>query len=415
MLILITNDPRPSAWGSTSAIAALLGRPESGSPEAEMWLGAHAGSPARIVDPALVGGYQDLAAWIKAEPEAALGSRLATTGRLPFLLKILAAAAPLSLQAHPTPDQAAAGYGRENLAGIPVDAPNRNYRDPYHKPELIVALSDRFDALCGFLPTADTRVILNELRRLDATDTHPRPELLDAFAGRLKAADPLPATVGWLLGGSEEVEHLVAHVVRLAVRAASTDQRGTAPAAAFETVRQLARDYPADPGVIVGLLVHRVSLVRGQALFLPAGNIHAYLQGLGLELMAASDNVIRGGLTSKHIDVPELLDVLDFSPIPVPFLVPEEPAPGVRVFRPAVPDFVLIEVTLKDTSVELPIHGPAVALSTAGQAELVGRRSSTAVRRGEACYVTPEEERLRLRGAGEFFIATTGDDTLDAS
>ncbi|MGB7982088.1 MAG: mannose-6-phosphate isomerase, class I [Candidatus Nanopelagicales bacterium] len=408
MLILITNDPRPYAWGSTSAIAALLGRPESGLPEAELWLGAHPGSPARILDPAAVGGYQDLAAWIKAEPEAALGSRLASTGRLPFLLKILAAAAPLSLQAHPTPDQAAAGFERENLAGIPVDAPNRNYRDPHHKPEILVALSDRFEALCGFLPTADIQGILHELRQLDATAPHPRPDLLDAFAGRLDAADPLPETVSWLLGGSEDVESLVAHVVRLAVRASNRDQPGAVPAAAFETVRQLARDYPADPGVIVGLLVHRVSLVRGQALFLPAGNIHAYLQGLGLEVMAASDNVLRGGLTSKHIDVPELLDVLDFSPIPVPFLIPEEPTPGVRVFRPAVPDFVLLEVTLKDTTVELPIHGPAVVLSTAGQAELVGHRSSTALRRGEACYATPEEERLRLRGAGEFFIATPG-------
>lgn len=187
------------------------------------------------------------------------------------------------------------------------------------------------------------------------------------------------------------------------------------PAAALEVVRLLAREYPADPGIVVSLLVHHVTLRRGEALYLPAGIIHAYLRGSGMELMAASDNVLRGGLTSKHIDVPELLDVLDFDPLPVPFLAPNEPSPGVREFRPHVADFRLLQVTLEGAPVEVAVQGPAILVATAGPAQIVGERSSTVLRRGEACYVTPEEGRLRLTGDGELFVATTGSSPGGAS
>ncbi|MBW8873070.1 MAG: mannose-6-phosphate isomerase, class I, partial [Leifsonia sp.] len=150
MFVRIGNTPRDYAWGSTTAIAGLLGTEPSGRPEAELWLGAHPGSPARVLDPALADGADDLAAWER-------------TSGLPYLLKVLAAAGPLSLQAHPSPAQARAGYERENAAGLPADSPDRNYKDPFHKPELIFALSDPFEALCGFRDPADSRAALERL------------------------------------------------------------------------------------------------------------------------------------------------------------------------------------------------------------------------------------------------------------
>jgi mannose-6-phosphate isomerase len=408
MLVAIGNDPRPYAWGSTSAIAAYLGRAESGQPEAELWLGAHAGSPARILDPSAVGGYPDLAKWIAAEPVVALGAELAPSARLPFLLKVLAAASPLSLQAHPTPEQAARGFAGEEYAGKPVDAPDRNYRDPCHKPELVVAVSETFDALCGFRPIEEIHGILGSLRRLDATDAHPRPDLLDQLAGPLATNNPLPTLVALLLDRTTDVGPLVAHLGHLADRATGAGWLDPAHAAALATVRELAAAYPGDPGIAVSLLVHRVTLHRGEALYLPAGNIHAYLRGLGIELMAASDNVLRGGLTSKHIDVPELLGVLDFTPQPVPLLDPDRPAAGVRVFRPGVADFLLVQVELDRTCVDLDLDGPAIVLATRGAAHLVGSGGTAAARRGDAYYVTPDEGRLHLHGHGEVFLATTG-------
>lgn len=408
MLIPIANDPMAYAWGSTTAIPGLLGHAPSGGPEAELWLGAHPGSPARILDVEMVGGYADLRAWIEAEPELALGPRLAATRRLPFLLKVLAAETPLSLQAHPTAEQAASGFERENREGVPLDAPNRSYRDPHHKPELIVALSEEFQALCGFRSVDEVRGILDEFHRLDATAGLPRPDLLGLLAERLASPDPLRTALAWILGGSEEATSLVTHLVHLAGRLDPSALELSDSADALATVRELAREYPGDPGIAAALLVQRVTLDRGEALFLPAGNVHAYLHGLGIELMAASDNVLRGGLTTKHIDVPELLDVLDFRHVPVPYLVPEEPVPGVRVFRPDVPDFALVQVRLDGSGVELPLDGPAIVLATRGTAALAGRRGRTVLRLGESRYVTPDERRLLLHGEGEFFVATTG-------
>ena len=239
-------------------------------------------------------------------------------GRLPFLLKVLAAAAPLSLQAHPTPAQAAEGFAREEAAGVPIDAPHRNYKDAFHKPELIYALSDPFRALSGFRPVAETRAVLEPV----ADDARIAP-LLE----RLDDDDALRDVFAWLIAGGDDVDDLVAAVV---------EASATADGPSWQTVRTLADTYPGDPGIAISLLLHTVELRPGEVLYLPAGNIHAYLEGLGIELMAASDNVLRGGLTPKHVDVPELLSVLDFRPLPAPYLAPEEPEPGVRVFRPDV-------------------------------------------------------------------------------
>jgi mannose-6-phosphate isomerase len=402
MFLAITNTPRPYAWGSTSAIAQLLGRAPSGEPEAELWLGAHPGSPSVIVDPARAGGATTLAEWIAADPRTALG-KFAEAGRLPFLLKILAAAHPLSLQAHPTIDQARAGFARENALGIPLDAADRNYKDAFPKPELIFALSATFDALCGFRPLAEVRDLLELLLSIDAQTEDPQPleDLFDRLFGSTAGADAaLRATFEWLISSGSGVPTLVSLVTRLAPLSADPS---------LATAAALAAEYPDDPGIVISLLLNRVTLTRGEALYLPAGNIHAYLNGLGVELMAASDNVLRGGLTPKHIDVPELVGVLDFTPVPVPYLRAVAPAAGVEVFVPDVPDFVLVRVSGTDLDAGYTLTGPGIAICTSGEISIEGAASSVTIGRGESVYVTPDEASLRFTGSGELFLATTGE------
>lgn len=298
MLIRIENDPRDYAWGSVTAIADLLGREPSGLPEAELWLGTHPGSPSRVADG---------------------GSLVDIVGELPFLLKVLAAAAPLSLQAHPTSQQARIGFAREERAGIPRDAPHRNYRDQFAKPEMVYAVSDPFLALCGFRAVEETRAILA------ATSD----ERLAPFLERLHSDVAIGDAVTWLLGRRDGVAELISAVRGIAGEVEGTPQDHLS----WATVRLLSGHYPTDPGLVISLLMHSVALSPGEALYLPAGNIHAYLDGLGIELMGPSDNVLRGGLTAKHVDVAELATVLDTRPRPVPRLAGDQVASGVRRFR----------------------------------------------------------------------------------
>ena len=363
MFVGITNTPRDYAWGSTGEISELLGLPASGRTEAELWLGAHEGSPSRVVgaDATLI----DIVG-----------------GRLPFLLKVLAAGSALSLQAHPTAEQAAAGFARENALGIALDAPNRNYKDAFPKPELIYALSDEFEALCGFRSAAGIRAIFDGLG-LE----------LPGLAGD----DSLRAVFEWLITRGEGVDDLIAAVV------AAAD--GSSPELA--TVVSLAAEYPGDPGIVISLMLNRVTLQRGEVLYLPAGNIHAYLKGVGIELMSSSDNVLRGGLTPKYIDVPELLSVLDFTPVGVPYLPAEHPSATVEVFRPDVPDFVLAVI---DSEGSYELTGPAIALCTDGDLEIVGAGGAYNLSRGDAVYMTADEGELSFAGLGTVFLATTGNE-----
>lgn len=406
MFVRIGNTPRDYAWGSTTAIANLLGTEPSGEPEAELWLGAHPGSPSRILDPAETGGATDLADWLARDAPAALGPGRT---RLPYLLKVLAAEGPLSLQAHPSAAQARAGFDREEAAGIPADSADRNYKDPYPKPELIFALSDPFDALCGFRDPAVTASMLTGLAAA-ADDEHRGP--IESFARSL-AGEPSAAlrrATEWLLGGEKEVGDLLDAVLR-AAQAPAPDAPAEVRRAA-QTATMLAEAYPGDPGVVLALLLNRVALRPGEVLYLPAGNIHAYLHGLGIELMTASDNVLRGGLTPKRIDVPELVGVLDFSPIEATPLAAEHPAPGVEVFRPDVPDFALEHVALDERVQEatLPLPGASIALCTAGTLEVSGAAAGadSVVRliRGDAVFATPDERELTIRGEGTLFLAT---------
>ncbi|MDM7892752.1 mannose-6-phosphate isomerase, class I [Curtobacterium caseinilyticum] len=379
MFLGITNTPRDYAWGSVTAIPELLGRTVTGAPQAELWLGAHAGSPSVVVNPAMVGGADTLRDWIEREPEAALGP---DRSGLPFLLKLLAAAAPLSLQAHPTPEQAQEGFAREEAAGIALDDPARNYKDPFPKPELVVALSERFEALSGFRPVADTT---SEVQALDAGTGRLGPLLVHLSHG-------LEDTVRWLETADASALAVVQAAADLAAGTAEADRTPN-----VQTVVDLAAAYPGDPGVVVSLLMHRVTLGTGEAMYLPAGNVHAYLDGLGIELMAPSDNVLRGGLTSKHVDVPELLHVLDFTAYPAPVLTPEHLDAGVDRFAPDGVGFALVRVTGDGRPVGLgtggvaPLSGPSIAVCTSGAVTLVGATSATLLRQGESCFITPDE------------------------
>ncbi|MFK4762939.1 mannose-6-phosphate isomerase, class I [Microbacterium sp. ZW T5_45] len=370
MLIRLTNTPRDYAWGSRSLLAALEGREPSTAPEAEVWFGDHPGDPADVDG----GGTLDAV----------------TGGELPYLLKLLAAASPLSIQVHPTVAQAQAGWERE--APLAMDDPDRSYRDANHKPELIVALSDRFESLSGLRPVADT------LRLLDALDAGAVASLREHLQGE---GDVLRSTIGWLLSGEAEIAPIID-----AVRAAAS-----APGEWRETLQAVARiadAYPGDPGVIVALLMNYIVLSRGEGVFLRAGLLHAYIAGLGVEIMAASDNVLRGGLTPKRIDVPELLAVLDATPGEVPILRPDT-AGAVTEYPVDVPDFALRRVSLAGEDFPVAIDGPTMVLATAGAVAATGADGAErSIPVGAALFASADEDRIVLRGEGEVFLATPG-------
>ena len=379
MLAPIGNAPRDYAWGSTTRIAALQGRDAPGTPEAEVWFGDHPSSPARLAD------GTPLDVWLRAHGEPPLG----------YLLKLLAAAAPLSIQVHPTRSHAAAGFAAEERAGIPRDAAERNYRDDNHKPEIIVAVSDRFEALAGLRDLAATRTLLAALPQ------HPGVRELERRLAGPDAGAALRDTLAWLLSG--RAQPVVEDVVRAAGEA-------TADLPELAVVRRIAAAHPGDPGVVVALLMNLVVLERGEALYAPAGVLHAYLDGLGVEIMAASDNVLRGGLTPKHIDVDELLAVVDPAPSAPPRILPLRVSEGIEVFRPDVPDFELWRANVcQDAPRTLDLHGPAVALAVAGRVLVDGASGATVeLTPGHAAIATADEGPLRLRGDGELFVALPG-------
>ncbi|MHA6522802.1 mannose-6-phosphate isomerase, class I [Tessaracoccus sp. G1721] len=377
-LVPIVNEPRDYAWGLRDGISELFGWVRSGRPEAELWLGAHPASPSRAAVPA---PWSDLAEWQNQ------------AGRqLPFLLKVLAADSPLSLQAHPTAGQAREGFLREEACRVPLDSPSRNYKDPNAKPEMIVALKDGFRALCGFRSLEESVADIAALAEA-AVD----PAALRTWLSLLTGGDGLRRSVSWLLGGGQEVSRLVAQLPAAA--------EGLPPSARG-LVELLTRRYPGDAGVAVALLLNQVELASGEALWLPAGNIHAYLSGVGVELMGPSDNVLRGGLTPKHVDVPELLRVLDFRAGPVPMLVPEHVAEHARAYVPPVWDpaaFVLHEVTGEaavatgSASIVMGVDG-CFRAHVAGEDAVLGP--------GDALFVSGPAA-LDLSGCGRAFIASS--------
>jgi mannose-6-phosphate isomerase len=393
VLTRISNTPRDYAWGSTTLIAALEGRDPTGAPEAEVWFGDHAGSPSRVLD----GSGATLDAWLPAHADD-----LRTPPRLSYLLKLLAAGAPLSIQAHPSKAQAEEGFAREEAAGIARDAAERTYRDDNHKPELIVAVSEEFRALAGLRDLAATRRLVDALGDADG---------VRALAAQLDAPDAaaaLRAAIAWLLGTAAAAE--VAEIIAAAAAADSAEF-----ASELELSRALAEAYPADPGVVVALLMNLVVLRRGEALFVPAGVLHAYVAGLGVELMAASDNVLRGGLTPKHIDVPELLGLLDTRPSAPPLLHPRTQGEGVQVFDAGVPDFALVAASVDTGTRSVPFDGVAIALAVEGVVEVTGAGGGrVTLQPGQALVATPAESPLAVTGRGLAYVAMPGHGSVSA-
>jgi mannose-6-phosphate isomerase len=399
----LTNPVRSYAWGSLTAIPELLGVPASGEPQAELWMGAHPGAPSTVRRQGLALPLTEV---IAADPDAELGAdALARFGpRLPFLFKVLAAELPLSLQVHPDPAQAAAGFADENARGIPVDAPHRNYRDSSHKPELICALSP-FEALCGFREPGESAKLLEAL---DVAGLRPYADLLrdapaeeglrQAFGAILTMADA---------GRSDLVASVGAAGRRLA-------EDGGPDAGVGAAVAELAARFPADPGVVAALLLQHRRLAPGEALYLDAGCPHAYLRGVGVEVMANSDNVLRCGLTSKHVDVPELLRVLRFEAAPVPVCRPAEQPNGEELYRTPAPEFRLTRCRLApDAPLVVETEGPQILLCVEGEvAASHPGEPETRLRRGASAYVSASAPLVRLAASGgvpaTVFRATTG-------
>ncbi|MFD9575538.1 mannose-6-phosphate isomerase, class I [Streptomyces sp. NPDC059982] len=379
----LTNTIRPYAWGSTTLIPALLGAEPTGEPQAEMWMGAHPGAPSRLDRGA---GETTLAAVIAEDPEGQLGSAaVAKFGpRLPFLLKLLAAGAPLSLQVHPDLAQAKEGFEDEERRGVPIDAGHRNYKDANHKPELICALTP-FDGLCGFRPPLEAAELLEGL----GVDS------LKPYADLLRA-HPVEAALREVLTAVLTADR--AEMTRTVTEAAAAAERLGGPYAPYAT---LVHDYPGDPGVIAAMLLNHVRIQPGEAMFLGAGIPHAYLDGLGVELMANSDNVLRCGLTPKHVDVPELLKVVLFEPSAPGVLRPE--ADGEEVYETPIDEFRLSRFVLAPGGAPhvLPDGAPQILLCTAG-APTAGE---VVLAPGESVFV-PAGEKVELSGSGTVFRAT---------
>lgn len=464
LLIFITNTPRTYAWGSAEALPELLGSNATGEPQAELWLGAHPSAPAEV---AKANGEQelDLIDLIASDSE-----RYGVDGgQLPFLLKVLAIGAPLSLQVHPNKAQAEVGFAAEEEAGVSSSDPTRNYGDPNHKPELLVALSE-VTALSGFRPIGDARDDLRVLAELAEVRGAPEAavrglrhaaSLCDVLGEGDAARAARTEFLRWALAGGEDAVAASSAIAEL-FASFNADERsselaGEADFAAgslgLEEVRvwslaRLTETYPGDTGVLISLLLHVVRLQPGEAIYLGAQQLHAYLDGLAVEIMAASDNVLRAGFTPKHIDVAEVMNIVDPGALDTPLIGATEVRPGLLRWQPDVPDFSLMRVRVKEQagdeafadiardgengsesvgandgvsggelqgaaeSVRVEAPHPLVMIVTQGRVRIdrdeMGLAEFAVAKRGQSLYVSAGEP-IELSGAGEMFIATVGD------
>ena len=384
----LTGSVQHYAWGSTTALPAFLGVEPDGRPQAELWLGAHESAPSLL-------GDRSLAAVIAADSDGVVGeAAVAEFGpQLPYLLKVLAAAQPLSLQAHPSRGGAEAGFAREEEAGLERSAPTRLYRDDWPKPEMLVALGD-VEALCGFREPDETYALVVRLGVPAATD------LVAPLQGG--GPDQLAEVFARVLGLAEGERGVVAQVVTAAAELIGSGEGAIdAELGRFaRTAVELDEHYPGDPGVLAALLMNRMGFGRFQGLFLPAGNLHAYLHGIGVEIMANSDNVMRGGLTPKHVDVSELLAILDFTPgVPALVEVVEESA-GVWRYRTPAPEFALWRVDAGTVPVSVPAADSGrIVLVIEGPVEVSDGSTSLTLVQGESVFGYPGDV-LTVTGTG---------------
>ena len=393
-VIQIDGVPRPYAWGSRTAIQHILGLEPDGAPIAELWFGAHADDPSPCPGSGIA-----LDGLIDRDPAALLGADVAARfdNRLPFLVKLLAAESALSIQVHPSRAQAQAGFAAEDARGVPRDAPERNYRDGNHKPELLCALTP-FEALCGFRTVDEALALVDELAL---------PELVDLRA-LLAGPDGLRGAFTYLLRDAD-AEALAA----VLIGRASSGATGLA-GDALHVVELLARDFPGDAGIALSLLLNYVLLEPGEAIFLGAGNVHCYLRGTGIEIMANSDNVLRCALTPKHVDIAELLAVTEFRPLLQPRVGVVEIAPDVWRYRTPVADFALdrldltAHVATSGESTDFASAGPSVILAIEHAATVWSGGAALEISPGHAAFVPPSDFVV-VQGTGDVFRATVPD------
>ncbi|PFG20370.1 mannose-6-phosphate isomerase, class I [Serinibacter salmoneus] len=379
------------AWGSPTAIPEFAGWESDDRPVAEAWYGAHPGG-----DTTVHGGgtLRDLVA---TDPVGVMGQDVVDRfgHELPYLLKIIAPDEPLSLQVHPSAQQAALGWVTEQRAGVPLDAWDRTYKDANHKPEMVYALTT-FTALSGF------RARRRALEILHGLDGH----IMRGATDRLRhgsSAQGVRSAFEYILLGARDRDEEVPDVVDQ-VRRRLED--GSTPSEQTDAlVLDVARAHPGDRGILAALLLNPVTLNPGEAMFVPAGAVHAYLSGLGVEIMAASDNVIRAGMTRKHVDARALVDVVDVNPAPPIRVAPEHVASGTRVYYAPVEDFELAVIDLGARPVEIRGYGPRIVLCVEGSATVVTERESESLRTGEAVFV-PDGHHAQVRGAGRVVRAS---------
>jgi mannose-6-phosphate isomerase len=394
----LENPVQRYAWGSANGISDALGIANpGGGPFAELWMGAHPSAPSTaIVDGARIG----LDELIRRDPAAALGPEVLDRlgGSLPFLFKVLSAGTPLSIQAHPSKRKALLGFERENLGGIPVDAAERNYRDPNHKPEMAVALT-RFELVCGFRPVAE--IIAN--MRLAA------PGEFERSLARLER-DPSRVELSVFFYGlvSADERSRSSLLESAAKRIGAAFESGELPPCregAFRWVLRIMEIFPGDVGAIMPLILNHVVLEPGQATFIAPGELHAHLAGTCLEIMANSDNVIRGALTPKFVDLPELVSVLSFNPEKLPPVLPEPVAPCEEAYPTFVPDFEISRIEVeRGRRYRRSSRGPEILLCAAGTAAIdCPGEGSLSLGRGEAAFVSADacDYAITSEGAAE--------------
>ena len=403
-IALLENAVANYDWGSHTLIADLLGAPRSPRHQAELWMGAHEPYPSHVE---LRDGRVSLIDLIARQPCSVLGRRVSERfdEELPFLFKVLAAERPLSIQAHPDASTARAGFERENSAGLSLDAGERTYVDSHHKPEILCALTP-FSALRGFRPAAEVRSSLDRLgagplaaeltAALPTRDAKDDAAWLQAFVGGLLRMDAARAT----------------EVANAAARAAGILAQEDP---IFELVARLHGEYPGDRGVFAPIFLQRVELEPGEAIYLEAGVLHSYLGGLGVELMANSDNVLRGGLTQKRIDVPELLSVLNFEAGPSPVLRPKRRPTGVEVYSTPAAEFELSRIRVDGEAIYPVVNneerGVEILICTEGRVGVAPTGGSKRVhlKRGASCLVAADVGPYGVEGTGTVFRASVPD------
>lgn len=384
------------AWGSPTALPEFLGRSADGRPWAELWLGAHPLAPAVLAD----GTALDAA--ISRDASASLGDGVTRSfgERLPYLLKVIAPERPLSLQVHPDRDFAAEAFAAETAAGLPLDSPARTYRDDNHKPEMLVALT-RFTALCGFRTPRRAAAILDGLGT-DLTD-----RLHSLLVGSPSAHGMRAAFRSLVATSMRPPAHAVDEVVA-ACRARVTADASPSPRI-DRIVAELAEHHPGDPGVVAALLLNPVTLRPGEALFVPAGTLHAYIHGTGVEIMAASDNVLRAGLTAKKVDADEMLQCVSVTAAPPLRVAPERQSPVTVAYYAPVDDFEVTFTTLPEGE-EGAVHrlaggGPRILLALEGRMRLETGEGALDLLAGQAAFVPAADGPLRVSGHGRLVQA----------